>query len=188
MDACGTAHLELKCLLLENWVSELKPRAEDIAVKAGICLQLIHRGTPVSTLSAILTWKEHYKEFSLSWGLWWQLSILSKSYRNSARDIQHFKKHWIKGEPVIVRNTGFYSCFQLGANGYWRAFSKRNPNSGGHWLPGLAWGRDKYTPTFQRLFRRSKLLHLMAWDAQTEGLAAIYFIWGTFATPWCWIH
>ncbi|KAI3921453.1 hypothetical protein MKW98_013387 [Papaver atlanticum] len=108
VDACESGHLELKHILPENWVSELKQKAEELAEKYKL---LDVPATPAQKCSCfnsagsidlgnsnlrISSYREDYDDNHL--------------YCPSGRDMQHgdmehFQKHWIKGEPVIVRNV-----------------------------------------------------------------------------------
>ncbi|RZC76794.1 hypothetical protein C5167_000908 [Papaver somniferum] len=81
--SCGSGILELKCILPEYWVSELEKTADEIAAKFNIF------GVPESRFPVV---DDNYL------------------YCPTARDIQlgdleHFQKHWCKGEPVIVRKV-----------------------------------------------------------------------------------
>ncbi|OVA18833.1 zinc finger protein [Macleaya cordata] len=108
MGGCGSGLLELKYILPENWVSELGIRAEEIAkiyqlfdVPATPTLRCpcfnsagkIEFGNNKLRRAAS---REDYDDNYL--------------YCPTAREIQHgdlehFQRHWIKGEPVIVRNV-----------------------------------------------------------------------------------
>ncbi|GFZ01072.1 transcription factor jumonji (jmjC) domain-containing protein [Actinidia rufa] len=81
LGGCGSGLLELRCMLPEDWVSDLVVKAEDMAKR--------HK----------LSDKSRRK-----------LQQCCSCYNSRARDIKHgdlkhFQQHWIKGEPVIVSNV-----------------------------------------------------------------------------------
>ncbi|XVE99006.1 hypothetical protein REPUB_Repub03eG0159100 [Reevesia pubescens] len=108
LGGCGHEHLELKCMLPANWVSMLKIKAERL-VK-------FHK-----LEDALGTLRGHCSclKFDNEIGIVNEAIRLSASreycsdnylYSPSGKDIQqgdleHFRWHWIKGEPVIVRNV-----------------------------------------------------------------------------------
>ncbi|VFQ77491.1 unnamed protein product [Cuscuta campestris] len=105
---CGDGILELKSIFHDNWISELVMRAED-AIRS---LNLGEANTNAVQYCSCLT---STGEQDLSG----EKSIKSSSrkdcsdnflYSPKAKDIvhedlMHFQQHWVKGEPVIVRNT-----------------------------------------------------------------------------------
>ncbi|PIA28769.1 hypothetical protein AQUCO_06700052v1 [Aquilegia coerulea] len=107
MGGCGSGFLELKRMLPENWVSNLKKKAQ----------QIIAGQTPLTDLgsSARCTCFDSVGDFDLD-----NKSLRKAAYRedsndnylycpsakkNHQTDLNHFQKHWISGEPVIVRNV-----------------------------------------------------------------------------------
>ncbi|KAL3633581.1 hypothetical protein CASFOL_022343 [Castilleja foliolosa] len=104
---CGRGKLELKCILGESWVSELKEKAEKLVVA---CKPV--EASRSSTQCPCLEFNEgiHVKDGQLRKG----------SYRSSSGDnylfcplasdikpaeLEHFQSHWIMGEPIVVRDV-----------------------------------------------------------------------------------
>ncbi|KAH7835738.1 hypothetical protein Vadar_029378 [Vaccinium darrowii] len=102
---CGHDCLELKCMLPENWVSELKEKVEKLVE------------SPVPETSEVLC-----SCFNLNGKVDVGNGKLRKAasrkdandsnylYCPSTSDIQegdleHFQRHWVRGEPVIVRDV-----------------------------------------------------------------------------------
>ncbi|KAI3980328.1 hypothetical protein MKX01_001399 [Papaver californicum] len=107
-DACGSGHLKLKHILPENWVSELKKKAEELAEKYEL---LDVPATPAHQCSCFNSAGSIDLENSNL-----RISSCREDYDGnhlycpSGKDMQHgdmehFQKHWMKGEPVIVRNV-----------------------------------------------------------------------------------
>ncbi|KAI3982872.1 hypothetical protein MKX01_010355 [Papaver californicum] len=100
VDAGGSGHLELKRILPENWVSELKQRAEEIAVKYELWDMLATRTERCSCFNSVgnidldknnlrrLAYREDYDDNYL-------YCPIAREIQH--RDMQHFQKHWIKG-------------------------------------------------------------------------------------------
>ncbi|KAF8398699.1 hypothetical protein HHK36_014556 [Tetracentron sinense] len=126
MGGCGDGLLELKCMFPEKWVSELKEKAEEIAKT--------HRLTDIPGSST-----QWCSCFNLVGEIDFDNKKLRKAasredyddnylYCPTARDIQHedlehFQRHWIKGEPVIVSNVlDFTSGLSWEPMVMWRAF------------------------------------------------------------------
>ncbi|PIA50783.1 hypothetical protein AQUCO_01200199v1 [Aquilegia coerulea] len=107
MGGCGSGLLELKRILPEDWVSNLKKKAQ----------QIIAGQTPLTDLgsSARCTCFNSVGDFDLDNKILRKAAYREDSNDNylycpSAKDIQqndlnHFQKHWIGGEPVIVRDV-----------------------------------------------------------------------------------
>lgn len=107
-DGCGHEYLELKCIFNQNWVSELKEKVKRL-VK-------IHGLENMLTVSAQCTscFESHDEIDPINKNLRKAASREDSSdnylYCPSASDVkrgdlEHFQGHWIKGEPVIVRNA-----------------------------------------------------------------------------------
>lgn len=105
---CGHEYLELKCTLSRNWISELTEKVKRL-VK-------VHRLEDMPTVSAQCTscFKSHDELDSSNNNLRKASSRedLNDNYLYcpiasdvKCGDLEHFQSHWIKGEPVIVRNT-----------------------------------------------------------------------------------
>ncbi|PIA31384.1 hypothetical protein AQUCO_05000050v1 [Aquilegia coerulea] len=107
MGGCGLGFLELKRMLPEDWVSNLKKKAQ----------QIIAGQTPLTDLgsSARCICFNSVGDFDLDNKILRKAAYREDSNDNylycpSAKDIQqsdlnHFQKHWISGEPVIVRDV-----------------------------------------------------------------------------------
>ncbi|XP_057765013.1 LOW QUALITY PROTEIN: lysine-specific demethylase JMJ26-like [Salvia miltiorrhiza] len=97
MGGCGGSKLQLKCLLPEQWISTLKRRAEKVMSECEktVFQPTFFQGEPESSCKAAS--REGSKDNCL--------------YCPDSRDILneegilHFRRHWAKGEPVIVRNV-----------------------------------------------------------------------------------
>ncbi|KAH9670144.1 transcription factor jumonji (JmjC) domain-containing protein [Citrus sinensis] len=112
LGGCGHEYLELKCIFANGWLSELKVKAKKLVKVHNLVDRPHHSGQSCSC-------------FKLNG----QIDCCSKSLRKaasregvsdnylycpSATDVQHeslehFKSHWIKGEPVIITNVLDYS-------------------------------------------------------------------------------
>ncbi|RZC82345.1 hypothetical protein C5167_045122 [Papaver somniferum] len=104
---CGSGVLQLKCILPKNWVSKLEKHAEDIATQFNIFdvsatpTQQCSCSNPVADAEIV--------NYNLRRAA---SRVVDDNYLYcpTARDIQlgeleHFQKHWCKGEPVIVRKV-----------------------------------------------------------------------------------
>ncbi|KAK6127552.1 hypothetical protein DH2020_038710 [Rehmannia glutinosa] len=103
---CGHGMLELKCILGESWVSELKEKAEDLVVACGLA-----EVSQISTQCLCLEFNEgvHVEDGQLRKGAY-RSSGDNYLYCPLASDIQpgeleHFQRHWIRGEPIVVRDV-----------------------------------------------------------------------------------
>ncbi|MCL7032916.1 hypothetical protein MKW94_015994 [Papaver nudicaule] len=105
--SCSSDHLELRRILPKNWVSDLEKKAHEIAVESNVFdapaipTQQCSCSNPVGDLNI----NDDYSRKAASRDV--DDNFL---YCPTARDIQHgdlehFQKHWCKGEPVIVRNV-----------------------------------------------------------------------------------
>ncbi|KAH9733715.1 transcription factor jumonji (JmjC) domain-containing protein [Citrus sinensis] len=112
LGGCGHEYLELKCIFANGWLSELKVKAKKLVKVHNLVDRPHHSGQSCSC-------------FKLNG----QIDPCSKSLRKaasregvsdnylycpSATDVQHeslehFKSHWIKGEPLIITNVLDYS-------------------------------------------------------------------------------
>lgn len=93
MGGCGGYELELKCLLPEYWISSLKERTEEVMRRC-------------KAMKAVLEPTFHIGE-----GACWEHSEYNSLYSPDSKDVLneeellHFRRHWTKGEPVIVKNV-----------------------------------------------------------------------------------
>ncbi|KAL8469084.1 hypothetical protein ACS0TY_032066 [Phlomoides rotata] len=93
MGGCGGCKLELKRLLPEHWISGLKKQALEVmrkckAIKA-VLRPTFHNGEPCKAACG---------EGSCLY------SPDSKDILNE-EELLHFRRHWTKGEPVIIKNV-----------------------------------------------------------------------------------
>ncbi|KAF9624000.1 hypothetical protein IFM89_007698 [Coptis chinensis] len=105
---CGSSVLVLKCMYPQNWVSEIKKKAEEIALRykpprdhgtSTQCCTCFNLTTEID-LANQKSCKAAFRVDSNDNYLYC-LSARDKQYG----DLNHFQKHWIKGEPVIVRDV-----------------------------------------------------------------------------------
>ncbi|KAK4418955.1 Lysine-specific demethylase [Sesamum alatum] len=123
---CGHGKLELKCIFGESWVSELKENSENLVVACG--------PAEVLQISGQCPCSEVNDGGSVLDG-----QLRKASYRSSgdndlycplASDIQpgkleHFQRHWIMGEPIVVRDVlKLTSGLSWAPMVMWRAFRK----------------------------------------------------------------
>lgn len=103
MGGCGEFLLDLKCIFSANWLLDLEEKAEEIvrnyeSLKVSDECSCFQEGQ--IDLGNKNLRKAAYRENSND----------NHIYCPTARDIQHgdldhFQRHWIKGEPVIVRDV-----------------------------------------------------------------------------------
>ncbi|XVF87946.1 hypothetical protein PTKIN_Ptkin19aG0009600 [Pterospermum kingtungense] len=104
LGGCGHERLELKCLLPAHWVSMLKYKAERLVKlhqledAAGT---LRRRGSCLKSDNQIHGVNESMQSSACSDNCLYFPSV--KDIQQG--DLDHFRWHWIKGEPVIVRNV-----------------------------------------------------------------------------------
>ncbi|XAR73634.1 hypothetical protein NMG60_11007671 [Bertholletia excelsa] len=126
MGGCGNDHLDLKCMFPEGWVSELKKKVEKLVES--------HMFANVPEI-----FKEHCSCFTSDGEFDTGNGNLRKAasrgdandnylYCPSASDLQqgdleHFQRHWVMGQPVVVRNVlEFTSGLSWEPMVMWRAF------------------------------------------------------------------
>ncbi|MCL7044725.1 hypothetical protein MKW94_020326 [Papaver nudicaule] len=105
--SCKSGLLELKCILEENWMSELAKNADEVATKFNIS------DVSVSAIDQCSCSKSDGDADIDNNNLRKAASREVPDnylYCPTARDIQHgdmghFQNHWCKGEPVVVRNV-----------------------------------------------------------------------------------
>ncbi|XP_042028430.1 lysine-specific demethylase JMJ25-like isoform X2 [Salvia splendens] len=122
MGGCGGSKLQLKCLLPEKWILNLKRRAEKVMseCKKTVFKPTLFEGEPEDPCNAAS--REGSKGNSL--------------YCPDSRDILneegvlHFRQHWARGEPVIVRNVLEHtSGLSWEPMVMWRALSEHTDDS-----------------------------------------------------------
>ncbi|KAK7305597.1 hypothetical protein VNO77_43503 [Canavalia gladiata] len=105
---CGYEYLELKCMFPQNWISELREKVkrlvtvhglEDVPKVAAQCNSCFKSSGEIDSIHRKLR-KAASREGSGD-------NYLYCPSANDVKcgDLEHFQGHWIKGEPVIVRNT-----------------------------------------------------------------------------------
>ncbi|GAV72264.1 JmjC domain-containing protein [Cephalotus follicularis] len=105
---CGDGILELKCMFPENFVLELAKKADDIAGSLGLvnisripeerCLCFNYIGDVDLSGGKIL--KAASREDSVD-----NYLFCPKAMDIQHEDLEHFRHHWMRAEPVIVRNV-----------------------------------------------------------------------------------
>lgn len=103
---CGTAMLELRRIFKSNWVAKLLKNAEDLtrdytpldvdlSVKCSLCHPNLVEGKINNELRQASLRDDGQDNFLYS----------PNSLDMSDVEIEHFQRHWMRGEPVIVRNV-----------------------------------------------------------------------------------
>ncbi|XP_057454556.1 lysine-specific demethylase JMJ26-like [Lotus japonicus] len=107
-DGCGHEYLELKCIHSQNWISELKEKVarlvkvhglEDVAAVSAQCTLCFNSHDESDSINKKLR-KAASREDSKDNYLYCPSASDAK-----CGDLEHFQGHWIKGEPIIVRNS-----------------------------------------------------------------------------------
>lgn len=103
LGGCGEFLLDLKCIFPENWLPDLEEKAEEI-VQNYESLKVSDECSCFQDGQIVLG-NKNLRNASQR-----ENSNDNHIYCPTARDIQHgdldhFQRHWIKGEPVIVRHV-----------------------------------------------------------------------------------
>ncbi|CAN1805138.1 Lysine-specific demethylase JMJ25 [Linum perenne] len=102
--ACGSGNLELRTLFSSNWVSQLVNRAEGLLQGLGVvsvppsankCACCNSNGDQCDQLLKASSRKESDDNYL----------FYPKAKDLTEEDYEHFRHHWMKGEPVIVGNV-----------------------------------------------------------------------------------
>ncbi|XP_043717893.1 lysine-specific demethylase JMJ25-like [Telopea speciosissima] len=106
MGGCGSGLLELKCIFNLNWLSELETKAEEIAEK----YNLAHVGGTSTQYCSCFDRPIDSANKNVRKAASREDSSNNYLYCPTAEDVQHgalehFRQHWMKGEPMIVRNV-----------------------------------------------------------------------------------
>jgi len=105
---CGYEYLELKCIFPQNWISKLREKVKRLIKVHGL------EDKPTVSAWCSSCFKSHDEIGSINENLRKAATREGSSdnylYCPSASDVkygdlEHFQGHWIKGEPVIVRNA-----------------------------------------------------------------------------------
>ncbi|KAI3850962.1 hypothetical protein MKX03_036442 [Papaver bracteatum] len=117
--SCGSGLLELKCILTKHWVSKLERSADKLATEFSIFDVPATSTEQCSCSNPVVVAEINNDNLRRAASREVDDNYL---YCPTARDIQHgdlehFQKHWCKGEPVIVRKvnelTSGLSCGPL---------------------------------------------------------------------------
>ncbi|KAI3974141.1 hypothetical protein MKX01_033392 [Papaver californicum] len=105
--SCGSGLSELKCILPENWVSDLVKSADEVATEFNIFDVPMTATEQCSCSNPVGDADNNSDNLRRSASREVDDNYL---YCPTARDIQHgdlehFQKHWYRGEPVIVRKV-----------------------------------------------------------------------------------
>ncbi|KAL5730594.1 hypothetical protein ACHQM5_003397 [Ranunculus cassubicifolius] len=107
LGGCGSCILELTYMFRDDWFSDMKRKAEEIAAKHGFsddepselpCPCFNHVGE-IDLSNKKLRKAAHREDSNDNY-----LYCPSASHIQHS-DLNHFQKHWIKGEPVIVKDS-----------------------------------------------------------------------------------
>ncbi|XP_011620489.2 lysine-specific demethylase JMJ25 [Amborella trichopoda] len=108
LGGCGKCILDLKCVFPATWISELERNAEEIACSydfpdtsdvSSCCTFCFKVGNKVSEYDQSLrkaSAREHSDDNYL---------YCPTAQDIQAEDVEHFQHHWIRGQPIIVRNV-----------------------------------------------------------------------------------
>ncbi|CAN4083742.1 unnamed protein product [Withania somnifera] len=94
MGGCGNYVLELKHLLPKNWISTLEAKAERILIQCNFSQPICGMDDPELHRAASRAGSDDN-------------CLYSTTAKDAMEDdaLLHFRRHWAKGEPVIVRNV-----------------------------------------------------------------------------------
>lgn len=107
MGGCGTNHLQLKCIFAESDVSELKRRVQSLLETHGISndsktfKQCVCFNRNVDADSG----KQNLRKASSRQNSEDNYLFCPSASDLKRGDLDHFQRHWLKGEPVIVSNV-----------------------------------------------------------------------------------
>ncbi|XP_058093539.1 uncharacterized protein LOC131239718 isoform X2 [Magnolia sinica] len=107
MGGCGECLLELKCIFPDNWTLELERKAEEID---GSYNYLVVSDSSFQCSCFNKNGQIHLGNKNLRKVASREDSNSNYLYCPTSRDVQHgdlehFQRHWMRGEPVIVRNV-----------------------------------------------------------------------------------
>lgn len=125
LGGCGDHLLELQCIFQEDWLSELEEKAQGAIEN--------YESPEVSDMTSLCSCFNDKGQIDVGNGNLRKAACREDSQDNyihcpSARDVlhgdlEHFQKHWIKGEPVIVCDVlEFTSGLSWEPMVMWRAF------------------------------------------------------------------
>ncbi|XP_026423213.1 lysine-specific demethylase JMJ25-like [Papaver somniferum] len=106
--SCGSGHMVLKRVLPENWVSDLEGRAEKVAVEFNLFndpVPLTQKCSCYNSVGSAKAGNNNFRKASSRDDCEDNNLYCPQSKEIQNGDLEHFQKHWILGEPVIVRNV-----------------------------------------------------------------------------------
>ncbi|KAI3858961.1 hypothetical protein MKW98_028694 [Papaver atlanticum] len=106
--SCGSGHMVLKRVLPKNWVSNLEGRAEKIVVEFNLFNDPVPPTQKCSCCNSVGSAKagnNNFRKASLRDDCKDNNLHCPQSKDIQDGDLEHFQKHWIRGEPVIVLNV-----------------------------------------------------------------------------------
>ncbi|XP_042406191.1 lysine-specific demethylase JMJ25-like [Zingiber officinale] len=124
---CGSVHLELKCLFQENFLSVLEKKVKAILCSHfaeshdNSCQCLCFKAPGQISSSSGLLRKAASRESSDDNYLYCPPASVTQQ-----GELEHFQKHWLKGQPVIVRDVlGITSGLSWEPMVMWRALREK---------------------------------------------------------------
>ncbi|XAR73094.1 hypothetical protein NMG60_11006936 [Bertholletia excelsa] len=126
LGGCGHNMLELKCMFLNDWVSELLLKAEEISKTYNLDDKLkyfSHRCPCSNEAGEIDVSSINLRKASAREGSSDNYLFCPTARGIQHKDLKHFQWHWYKGEPVIVSNVLETTCgLSWEPMVMWRAF------------------------------------------------------------------
>ncbi|XP_026418515.1 lysine-specific demethylase JMJ25-like [Papaver somniferum] len=105
--SCGSGLLELKCILPKNWVSKLESSADKIATEFNIFYDPVTATEQCScsnqVCAADITNNNLRRAASREVDDNYLYCPIARDIQHA--DLEHFQKHWCRGEPLIVRKV-----------------------------------------------------------------------------------
>ncbi|XP_020223398.1 lysine-specific demethylase JMJ25 [Cajanus cajan] len=107
-DGCGYEYLELKCIFPQNWISKLREKVKRLIKVHGL------EGMPTvparcnscfKSLDEIDSINDKLRQAAAREGSSDNYLYCPSASDVKCGDLEHFQGHWIKGEPVIVRDA-----------------------------------------------------------------------------------
>ncbi|KAI3839125.1 hypothetical protein MKW92_034251 [Papaver armeniacum] len=106
--SCGSGHMVLKRVLPENWVSNLEGRAEKIAVEFNLFndpVPLTQKCSCYNSVGSAKAGNNNFRKASSRDDCEDNSIYCPESKEIQDGELEHFQYHWMRGEPVIVRNV-----------------------------------------------------------------------------------
>ncbi|CAI9758105.1 unnamed protein product [Fraxinus pennsylvanica] len=104
---CGHGTLELKCILGESWVSQLKKKVENLVVTCGLAdVSQVPKQCPcVKINEGIAVNDEKLRKAASRRNSGDNYLFCPSASDVHLGELEHFQKHWIMGEPIIVSDV-----------------------------------------------------------------------------------